>query len=199
MQHDFIRRYPAVIDKRTCAAATVALESQRFSPMALQDRVESYGEGQKHSVDDLHIELSKVELSLVTSDVNEMFGKFQVDLPNIIDSKVQEYMNEFSIAGQHQGKLLNLFYKMQMTDVGQSYSMWHSEWSSDYPSRFLVWMLYLNDIKEGGETEWFYYPKRIQPRAGDLVIWPAHFAHAHRGNPPLDKKKYVVTGWISSH
>jgi len=58
-----------------------------------------------------------------------------------------------------------------------------------------TWMVYLNDVEEGGETEFLYQHKRLKPEQGTLVIWPASFTHTHRGNPPLSNDKYIVTGW----
>ena len=64
--------------------------------------------------------------------------------------------------------------------------------------RMLVYMLYLNDIPEGeGETEFLYQKLRLQPKKGDLVIWPAMFTHTHRGNPVYTTDKYILTGWLS--
>ena len=57
-------------------------------------------------------------------------------------------------------------------------------------------MLYLNDVKEGGETEFLYQHKRYQPKEGTLLIFPAGFTHTHRGNPPISNDKYIVTGWL---
>lgn len=60
----------------------------------------------------------------------------------------------------------------------------------------LSYILYLNDVEEGGETEFLYYGKRIKPTAGTLLLWPAGFTHVHRGNPPLSGEKYILTGWV---
>jgi len=57
-------------------------------------------------------------------------------------------------------------------------------------------MLYLNNIEQGGETEFLYQIKRIKPEADKLLIWPAGYTHVHRGNPPLSNDKYILTGWI---
>ena len=38
--------------------------------------------------------------------------------------------------------------------------------------------------------------RRVQPKKGLLLIWPAYFTHKHRGNPPLKGEKYIATGWI---
>lgn len=87
--------------------------------------------------------------------------------------------------------------KTQLTRPGGGYHIWHYETMNKETShRNLVFILYLNTIKEGGETEFLYQKKRIQPVEGRLVIWPAGFTHTHRGNPPLNENKYIVTGWL---
>ena len=91
----------------------------------------------------------------------------------------------------------NFVFKVQKTEIGQGYHVWHYESGTrPYSNRLLAWTLYLNDVEEGGETEFLYCPKRIKPKTGTLVIWPAGFTHAHRGNPPLSNTKYIVTGWV---
>jgi hypothetical protein len=91
----------------------------------------------------------------------------------------------------------NYAFKIQKTCVGEGYHVWHSENGNRATcTRILAWTLYLNDVDEGGETEFLYYPKRIKPKAGTLILWPAGFTHTHRGNPPISNTKYIVTGWI---
>lgn len=91
----------------------------------------------------------------------------------------------------------NYAFKVQKTEVGEGYHVWHFESDSRLNSkRIMAWILYLNDVEEGGETEFLYYPKRIKPKAGTLLIWPAAYTHTHRGNPPLSNTKYIVTGWV---
>jgi len=88
-------------------------------------------------------------------------------------------------------------YKIQKTEIGQGYHVWHSE-STDRSTcnRVLAWNLYLNDVEEGGETEFIFQHMRIKPKVGTLAIWPAGFTHTHRGNPPISNTKYIITGWI---
>ena len=57
-------------------------------------------------------------------------------------------------------------------------------------------MCYLNDVEEGGETEFLYQSRRIKPKQGTMVICPSSFTHTHRGNPPLKGDKYMINGWI---
>ena len=87
--------------------------------------------------------------------------------------------------------------KIQKTRPGEGYHMWHSESIGRQSTcRELAWMLYLNDVEEGGETEFLYQKVRFKPKKGDFLIWPAGFTHVHRGNPPLSNDKYIATGWI---
>ena len=88
-------------------------------------------------------------------------------------------------------------FKIQRTEPGQGYHVWHYE-SMKRPetSRLLVYTLYLNDVEEGGETEFLYANRRVKPTAGTFVLFPAGFTHTHRGNPPLSGTKYMLTGWL---
>lgn len=86
--------------------------------------------------------------------------------------------------------------KVQRTNVGQGYHVWHYESSARNSSnRLLTHIVYLNDVEEGGETELLYFSKRFKPKAGTMLIFPAAFTHTHRGNPPLSNDKYIITGW----
>ena len=91
--------------------------------------------------------------------------------------------------------------KVQKTLPGEGYHVFHCEQNFDnleYASRALVWTLYLNDVKEGGETEYLNQLIRIKPKKGTLCIWPAGLTHPHRGNTPFLQEKYIATGWLCS-
>lgn len=89
--------------------------------------------------------------------------------------------------------------KVQKTPAGGGYHVWHSEDGPGTNScRIAVWMLYLNDDYKGGETEFLYYQKRVQPERGKLIIWPAGYTHAHKGNMVNEGMKYVITGWFNN-
>lgn len=87
--------------------------------------------------------------------------------------------------------------KLQRTLPTQGYHVWHYE-SGDRNTlhRLLFYILYLNDVESGGESEFLYQSQRVEPKTGRLVIAPASFTHTHRGNPPLAGEKYILTGWF---
>lgn len=63
--------------------------------------------------------------------------------------------------------------------------------------RHLVFMTYLNDIKKGGQTEFYHQNIKIKPRKGKTLIWPADWTHTHRGIVAPNEEKYIVTGWLN--
>tara|TARA_B100000929_G_scaffold134910_1_gene106828 strand:+ start:1579 stop:2283 length:705 start_codon:yes stop_codon:yes gene_type:complete len=90
----------------------------------------------------------------------------------------------------------------QKYDINKGgYPYWHSE---VYPQhghnealhRVLLFMFYLNDVEEGGETEFYYQQRKISPKQGSMVVAPGYFTHTHRGNKPISNDKYILTSWV---
>jgi len=88
--------------------------------------------------------------------------------------------------------------KIQKTLPTEGYHVWHIEHGQgfDMEPRAFVFSIYLNDVEEGGETEFLHFSKRVKPKKGRIVIWPAGFPYLHRGNPPLSGEKYILTSWM---
>tara|TARA_R110000796_G_scaffold53426_2_gene125409 strand:- start:2679 stop:3278 length:600 start_codon:yes stop_codon:yes gene_type:complete len=88
--------------------------------------------------------------------------------------------------------------KIQKTLPTEGYHIWHIEHNKGFESepRAFVYSIYLNDVEEGGETEFLHFSKRVKPKKGRIVIWPAGFPYVHRGNPPISNKKYLLTSWM---
>lgn len=108
------------------------------------------------------------------------------------------YIEEFSVLKD--SKITGTAMKMQRTDPGGGYHIWHAEQNNgDHAERVLVYMLYLNTLTqtEAGETEFLYQRRRLTPEENTMVLWPAAFTHAHRGNTVFgERSKYIVTGWF---
>jgi hypothetical protein len=106
------------------------------------------------------------------------------------------------------GALMRAYYHLGPMTIQQyernkgGYTHWHSEvYPTERPDsspfrRVLFWLLYLNDVESGGETEFLYQDIKIEPKAGQLVIAPAGFTHTHRGNVPTSNDKFIITSWL---
>ena len=76
------------------------------------------------------------------------------------------------------------------------YDYIHCEQGTNYRNRIFAWMIYLNNIKEGGGTYFHHQNFTTKPVAGNLYIWPAGWTHMHVGvNAPYELK-YTITGWV---
>lgn len=141
----------------------------------------------KHSVD---FTVSDRTMSLV----KRLYGD---RLDDVIDKMIDEmyrYMDKFPV-------FLNTRvsvdpYNIQRYLPGQGFKGWHYETTKDNV-RLFVWMIYLNDVDDGGGTE-FMFQKHIEPaEQGKLLFFPADWTYTHRGQVSHTQTKYILTGWIS--
>ena len=88
--------------------------------------------------------------------------------------------------------------KIQKTLPTEGYHVWHIEHGKGYDNeaRAFVFSIYLNDVEEGGETEFLHFSKRVKPKKGRIVIWPAGFPYVHSGNPHVSGENYILTYWM---
>ncbi len=123
---------------------------------------------------------------------NELYSYFmQVLTKDIFPAYLEKYFStELSQA-------IPYSVKVQKTLPEEGYHTFHNETDCfQCGNRLLVYMVYLNDIEEGGETEFLYQRRRIRPKKGTMVLFPPYYTHIHRGNPPLNSTKYAITGWM---
>jgi hypothetical protein len=76
--------------------------------------------------------------------------------------------------------------------------VYHNDFSSESKKnrfRVLTYIYYLNNVEEGGETQ-FWDNYKIKPQKGKLVLFPASWTYPHSGLMPLSHDKYIITGWI---
>lgn len=80
------------------------------------------------------------------------------------------------------------------------YYNWHVDCQSykDGWTRTIACIWYLNDVKEGGETE-FAFGRKIIPSTGKLILFPATWNFPHRGLTPIKGDKYIITSFVVSN
>lgn len=148
----------------------------------------------KHKKDDYHIFCNGQNIFFEPFDSINARRLFFDGLQHCFE----QYSKEYSVVKDVNIQCNNM--KMQKTSSGGGYHIWHSEQGNgDQANRGLVYTLYLNTLPQeaNGETEFLYQQRRISPVENTMVIWPAAFTHAHRGNPVYgDNHKYIVTGWF---
>ena len=82
----------------------------------------------------------------------------------------------------------------------EGYFAWHTERSNNMPihnNRHLAFTTYLNDVNDGGETEFYHQELKIKPTKGKTIIFPVDWTHTHRGITSPTEDKFIVTGWFN--
>lgn len=115
-----------------------------------------------------------------------------------LSKALKEYLDIFVCLEKNQTSLYSVRQKIQKTPISGGFHGWHCENGHvETLNRLLAWTIYLNDVEEGGETEFLYQSERVKAEKGKIVIFPAGFMHTHRGNPPISNEKYILTGWFN--
>lgn len=65
----------------------------------------------------------------------------------------------------------------------------------DVSTRILVFMTYLNTVKNGG-TYFKYQDYKTEAIEGDTYLWPTEWTHMHSGIV-TNETKYIITGWFN--
>ena len=63
-------------------------------------------------------------------------------------------------------------------------------------NRYMVFLWYLNDVAEGGETEFCDLDLRVDARAGRLLMFPPYWMYQHAGLPPRSGDKYIISTYL---
>jgi prolyl 4-hydroxylase len=87
--------------------------------------------------------------------------------------------------------------QIQWYKPGEGFYAWHVDGAHGHSDRALVFTTYLNDVSDGGGTEFHHQRMVTAPVKGKTVIFPAALTHVHRGVVSPTQHKYLLTGWLS--
>lgn len=187
---DFIREYPRAVSREFCRGII-----DYFEWCENNNRTFKRTEATKLSKDDTSTILNPNNFWEINFSAEHLSGYIEEFNRAFWDECYPAYVRDIDILNTI-GSHTIFTYKVQKTIPSGGYHVWHCEHSRMQSNRLGTYILYLNDVVSGGETEFLYQQKRIPPSEGTLVIFPAGYTHTHRGNPPLRGIKYIMTGWL---
>lgn len=183
---DFIGIYPNAMPDDTCEEIIDWFEQnpQYHKPGQVSSRVGA-----------------ELEVVKQVKDSTDIVMYFQDDvwvnrrMEEAISRGVVPYKDEYYHLNE--GPIWNVVdtYNIQRYYPGQGFHIPHHEYNPTSNQLLLAWMVYLNDVTDGGETRFVYQDMNIKPKKGTLVIWPAYFTHVHHGIVSQTQTKYIATGW----
>ena len=122
-------------------------------------------------------------------------NKFIQDYMKYLGAGLREYHKRY----QHFNPELTIKegFNIQHYKPNGGYKQWHNERDGHQAhQRALVFMTYLNDVPDGGGTEFVYYPEvKLEAKKGLSILWPTDFTHTHRGIIS-QHEKWIITGWF---
>jgi hypothetical protein len=187
---DFIGIFDNYVSKKHCKKLIKYFESS----------IDRQTPGQSGSgVIQPEIKLS-TDMGFVSNDMMEEDLEYLDPFLNALEFCLYQYKKEYSLSLERLGPWdISEIFQIQRYLPGEGYFSWHSEASSKRVChRKLVWMFYLNDVKNAG-TEFHNQGIITESICGRLLIWPADWTHLHRGETGEGQKKakYILTGWFS--
>lgn len=181
---DFIQQYENGVDKLTCDNLINFFEKSNLKKPG------QCGNGVQEEIKkstDLCLEVKDIN---TVKELNDYFKQLEVCL--------NHYKKKFIHCDDSVGKWgIQEGYNIQKYKPGEAFYGWHGEVTNLKTShRHLVFMTYLNDVENKGETEWYYQKLKVKPKKGLTVIWPATWPFTHKGIA-AETDKYIITGWFS--
>ena len=174
---------------------------------SIQPIVDFYEDNEKYHTDGaiglggVDYKKKKCTEMYISSDAITPDNEDFANLNRALEDGIVEYVKQYSFLNTVTPWLLAETFNIKKYLPTEAYFKTHCEMAGapDQKSskRMLVWMIYLNDVTDGGETEFPTQCKKIAPRAGDLVLWPAYWTHPHHGLPSPSQIKYIVSGWFT--
>ena len=136
-----------------------------------------------------------------SSDCNlNNFPHLKYKYIDMLQQCVNLYIEKYSFVNDSEPWTLLEGINIQKYKPNGGFYKWHCErGSGTLPtvSRHLVFMTYLNDVEDKGETEFYYQKLKVKPEKGLTLIWPTDWTHTHRGISSPTQTKYIATGWFN--
>ncbi|MGL6135002.1 MAG: 2OG-Fe(II) oxygenase [Prochlorococcaceae cyanobacterium] len=146
------------------------------------------------------------DISLVAIDRSdpEAFALAEV-IARGVSAGLERYLQERPLLRRccpEQSLFVNPIFNLQRYAPGEGFRAWHCDWTlseeaTEPQARVLAWILYCNDLPDGG-TEFHWQQHHEEAERGKLLIFPAGVSHIHRGRVSQIHSKTIATGWINA-
>ncbi len=72
----------------------------------------------------------------------------------------------------------------------------HFDSIGEVSNRYMVFLWYLNEVQEGGETHFVDLGFEVSPKSGRLLMFPPYWMYQHQGRAPISNDKYILSTYF---
>jgi len=181
---DYIRTYDDVVDANFCDNAVELFESDE----SVQEKIDRE---QRPTFTEVNISQQYLKKNTVWMETNVLVQQAYVQC-------VSEYLDEMDLGPDFPSKYAFEEFRLKRYVAGTDDEFKDHVDVQDYFSarRFLVCFLYLNDVKDGGNTEFPKLDHTIQPKRGRMLVFPSNWMYRHAGRPVIRGTKYILGTYL---
>lgn len=182
MLRDYVRWYDEALPRGFCQRLIDAFRDARAMHV---ERARGWRAGLEESA------WTELDLTAMADDALKAFFRGR------IDEYLARYNDELKlpIAVPASPLLAELRLKRYRPGTGEGFQL-HFDSINEVAHRYLVFLWYLNDVAEGGETEFPGLEVKVAPRAGRLLIFPPYWMYQHAGLPSRSGDKYILSTYM---
>ena len=137
---------------------------------------------------------ASTDIHIASNNNDTVIVNYKKELTKVVNKYKEKY--KYCNEGQDSWGLVNPF-NLQKYKPNEGYFQLHCEKGGKPTSqRHLVFMTYLNDVNDGGETEFYYQELKVKPEIGLTLIWGSDWTFMHKGITSKTQTKYIATGWL---
>lgn len=180
--HHYVRWYDDALPRELCVGLVAGFEQTTEAQVR-------NGRGQRAGLDNS----GWTELNLSNHADPAMKGFFL--------SKIDEYLARYNaeigltLPIPPSTRMADLVMKRYSVEGEQGFQP-HFDSIYEKADRYLVFLWYLNDVGEGGETRFCDLDIAVQARCGRLLMFPPYWMYQHAGLSPRSNAKYIVSTYL---
>tara|TARA_R100000005_G_C4957207_1_gene175334 strand:+ start:269 stop:880 length:612 start_codon:yes stop_codon:yes gene_type:complete len=181
---DYIRTYDNVVDDDFCSRAIEQFEQDE----SIQEKIDRE---QRPTFTEVNISKQYIQKNTAWYETNLVANQAYVQC-------VSEYMDEMDLGPDFPAKYAFEEFRLKRYIAGTDDQFKDHVDVQDYNSarRFLVCFLYLNDVKDGGNTNFPKLDYSITPKRGRMLLFPSTWMFRHAGLPVIRGTKYILGTYL---
>ena len=196
-----VRIYDDVIDKEWCNKVIELFENSKTERFNTGHK--EYNELDIDNLPEVRGEMGLPKIDYLGKSYIPVVKDIKEKFIQIMKTHMDRYMKDVNIDKLHFPPLIDMenIRIKKYTDNGKDQFGEHVDvlkGSKKYFSskRFLVFILYLSDVEEGGETTMLRYNIKCKPKIGRLLMFPPFWTHPHKGEKVIRGTKYIIMSYL---